>query len=197
MQEGYDVVYGVRTKRKESLWKKILYSSYYKILRNLSDVDIPLDSGDFSLMRREVVNEILKMPEQSLFIRGLRAWVGYKQYGYVYDRDARFAGEVKYTFKKLLKLSYNGLFSFSQFPIKLLTTLGLSIIVVAILYSAYVLVEKFISPDIPQGFTSLAISIFMLSGVQLLSLGIIGEYIVRIYDESRKRPLFIVDKKKL
>jgi dolichol-phosphate mannosyltransferase len=193
--EGYDVVYGVRMNRKESILKKILYASYYKILRNFSDVDIPLDSGDFSLMKREVLTEILKMPEQSLFIRGLRAWVGFKQFGYEYDRDSRVAGEVKYTFKKLFKLGYNGLFSFSQFPIKLLTSLGLIIIIFAIIYSIFVLIEKVLAPGIPQGFTSLAIAIFMLSGVQLLSLGIIGEYVVRIYDESRKRPLFIIDKK--
>jgi glycosyltransferase involved in cell wall biosynthesis len=193
--EGYDVVYGVRKKRKESFLMKLLYSTYYKILRRFSNISIPLDSGDFSMMRRDVVSEILKMPEQSLFIRGLRSWVGYNQYGYEYERDIRAAGEVKYTFKKLFQLAYNGLFSFSQFPVKLLTSLGLTIIIISILYTIYALVAKFLDPDTPQGFTTLAIAIFMLSGVQLLSLGIIGEYVVRIYDETRKRPLFIVNKK--
>ena len=197
IQEGYDVVYGVRRKRKEGMVKRILYSLYYLILQKFSDVYIPLDSGDFSMMRRNVLNEILKMPEQSLFIRGLRSWVGYKQFGYEYERDQRLAGDPKYTFKKLFLLAYNGLFSFSQFPVKLLTNTGFAIVIIAIIYSVYVFVEKLINPNIPQGFATLSIALFMLCGVQLLSLGIIGEYIVRIYDESRKRPLFIINKKEL
>jgi glycosyltransferase involved in cell wall biosynthesis len=195
MQEGYDVVYGVRRKRKESFSKKLAYRLYYLILDNFAEIKIPLDSGDFSMIRRQVLDEMLKMPEQSLFLRGLRSWVGYRQFGYEYERDARFGGEPKYTLGKLFKLAYDGLFSFSQFPVKLLTTLGVVIIIIAILYSIYALIGKFFFPDTPQGFTTLAISIFMFSGIQLLSLGIVGEYIVRIYDESRKRPLYIISKK--
>lgn len=195
IQEGYDVVYGVRRKRKEGVVKKMSYSLYYTILDNFADIKIPLDSGDFSMMRRVVLDEILKMTEQSLFLRGLRSWVGYRQFGYEYERDARIGGDPKYTIKKLFQLAYNGLFSFSQFPVKLLTTTGLAIITIAIGYSVYALVSKFLYPDIPQGFTTLAISIFMLSGVQLLSLGIIGEYVVRIFDEARKRPLYIISQK--
>ena len=195
IQEGFDVVYGVRRKRKEGISKKLAYRLYYLILDNFAEIKIPLDSGDFSMLRRTVLDEILKIPEQSLFIRGLRSWVGYRQFGYEYERDARLAGDPKYTLGKLFRLAYNGLFSFSQFPVKLLTNLGLIIIVISICYSIYALIAKFLFPDTPQGFTTLAISIFMLGGIQLLSLGIIGEYIIRIYDETRKRPLYIISKK--
>jgi len=197
LQEGYDVVYGIRRKRKEVFFKRLAYSLYYMILDNFAEIKIPLDSGDFSLIRRNVLDEMLKIPEHSLFIRGLRSWVGYRQFGYEYERDGRFGGESKYTLGKLFRLAYNGLFSFSQFPVKLLTNLGLVIILIAIAYSVYALIAKFFFPDTPQGFTTLAIGIFMLGGIQLLSLGIIGEYIIRIYDESRKRPLYIISKKEL
>jgi dolichol-phosphate mannosyltransferase len=195
LNEGYDVVYGIRRTRKESIVKRIFYSAYYKILSSFSEIDIPVDSGDFSMLRRDVLDHILKMQEHSLFIRGLRSWVGFRQYGYEYARDSRVAGEVKYTIKKLFQLAYNGLFSFSEFPIKLLTNLGIIIMTISICYSIYALVSKIMYPDIPQGFTTLAISIFMLSGVQLISIGIVGEYVVRIYNETRNRPLFIIVKK--
>jgi polyisoprenyl-phosphate glycosyltransferase len=195
IQEGYDVVYGVRRKRKEGFFKKMAYKTYYRFLGSVSSVPIPLDSGDFSMMRRVVLDNILQMSEQSLFIRGIRSWVGFRQFGYEYERDKRFGGEPKYTLAKLFELAYNGVFSFSQFPVKFLTKLGVFVIVFAILYSIFALYVKITNPEVPQGFTTLAIAIFLFSGVQLVALGMIGEYVLRIYDETRQRPLFIVKDK--
>lgn len=195
IQEGNDVVYGVRRKRKEGFFKKIAYKIYYRFLGSVSSVPIPLDSGDFSMMRRVVLDNVLAMPEQSLFIRGIRSWVGFKQYGYEYERDKRFGGETKYTLKKLFQLAYNGVFSFSQFPVKFLTHLGVFVILFAIIYSAFAIYERIMNPHVPQGFTTLAIAIFLFGGVQLVALGMIGEYVLRIYDETRQRPLFIVKEK--
>jgi polyisoprenyl-phosphate glycosyltransferase len=188
---NFDVVYGVRQKRKEGFFKKFLYKSYYKILKKMASVEIPLDSGDFCLMKKVVVDNMLRMKEQSLFLRGIRSWVGFRQFGYEYERDARFGGEPKYTFKKLFQLAYNGIFSFSQLPVKILTTLGFWVVIIAVLYSFYALYVKITTPDVPQGFTTLAIAIFLFGGIQLLALGIIGEYVLRIYDETRNRPAFI------
>ncbi|MFZ1705167.1 MAG: glycosyltransferase family 2 protein [Saprospiraceae bacterium] len=188
---NYDVVYGVRRKRKEGYFKKLLYKVYYLILKKMASIEIPLDSGDFCMMKRNVVQNMLQMKEQSLFLRGIRSWLGYNQYGYEYERDARLVGEPKYTFKKLLQLAYNGIFSFSQLPIKILTTLGFWVVSISILYSIYALYIKITNPDVPQGFTTLAIAILLLGGIQLLALGIIGEYVLRIYDETRNRPHYI------
>lgn len=195
IDEGYGVVFGVRKKRKEVWWKKMAYSVYYKILKNVSQIEIPLDSGDFSMIGRQALNDILKLKEQSLFIRGIRSWVGYKQYGYEYERDKRFGGEPKYTLKKLFLLAYNGIFSFSTLPVKLLTRIGMLMILSSVLYTMYALYIKFTHPDTPQGFTTLAVAIFLFSGVQLLSLGVIGEYVIRIYDETRGRPIYLVKDK--
>jgi dolichol-phosphate mannosyltransferase len=181
--DGYDVVFGVRKKRKEIVWKKLAYKIYYRFLKKVSQVPIPLDSGDFSMITRNVLNEILASKEHSLFIRGIRSWVGFQQFGYEYERDKRYGGEPKYTLKKLFQLAYNGVFSFSTFPL-------------ALIYSAYAIGMKILYPEkIIQGFTTLAIAIFIFSGVQLIALGMIGEYVLRIYDETRNRPIFIVKEK--
>lgn len=195
MNEGNDVVFAVRKKRKEGFFKKLAYWVYYRALDKVSDTEIPLDSGDFCMMRRAVVDNILLMPEQSLFIRGLRAWVGFKQVGLEYERDARLTGEPKYTFKKLFMLAYNGIFSFSRFPVKLFSRLGATVIFLALIYTFYILLKKFFWGDIPEGFTTQIIFLSLFSGIQLLALGIFGEYITRIYDETRNRPLFIVKEK--
>lgn len=195
IKEGNDVVYAVRKKRKEGLLKKAAYWIYYRALDKVSDTAIPLDSGDFCMMKSVVVDNILAMPEQSLFIRGLRAWVGFKQVGLEYERDKRSAGAPKYTLKTLFKLAYNGIFSFSRYPVKLFSRLGLSVIVFAILYAIYILVKKILFGDVPEGFTTLVLLLSLFSGIQLFALGIFGEYITRIYDETRNRPLFIVKEK--
>lgn len=195
MAEGYDVVYGVRRKRKESFFKKLSYKLYYIILNNLSTIPIPLDSGDFSMISRKVLKQMVDIQEKNLFIRGVRSWVGFRQYAYEYERDARQAGETKYTLKKLMILAYNGIFSFSQFPVKVLARIGFVVILISILYSLYALYMKISQPDVPQGFTTLAIAIFLFGGIQLMALGVIGEYVLRIYDETRNRPHYIEDEK--
>lgn len=196
LSEGYEVVYGVRKKRKERFLKRLAYKSFYRFLGKVSQVSIPLDSGDFSMFTKDVLEKILQAQEHSLFIRGIRSWIGYKQYPFEYERDRRFGGEPKYTIRKLFQLAYNGIFSFSTFPVKFLTTLGVTVILLALIYSTYAITMKILYPEkIIQGFTTLALAIFIFSGVQLLALGMIGEYVLRIYDETRNRPLFVVKEK--
>ena len=194
-KQGNDVVYAVRKKRKEGALKKFAYHSFYRILKSISYVDIPLDSGDFSLVSRRIVDVLNKMPEESRYVRGMRTWIGFKQTGYEYDRDARAAGDSKYSFKKLLKLAYNGIFNFSEFPVKLITNMGLISISVSLIYLTTVLVKKYVYHNVPEGFTALLFSIILFSGVQLLSLGIIGEYVLRIFFQVKGRPLYIVKKR--
>jgi polyisoprenyl-phosphate glycosyltransferase len=192
LDKGCDVVYAVRTKRKEGQLKKIAYWTFYRLLRNVFRVNIPIDSGDFCLMRRAVVRHMLTMPEQSLFVRGIRNWVGFRQKGMRCERDARYAGSPKYSLRGLFKLAYNGIFSFSDVPLRFLGRLGLYIIIASIIYASWILTKKFLWGTVPEGFTTTILVILFFGGVQLVTVRILGEYIHRIYDESRKRPLFIV-----
>ncbi len=194
LQEGYDVIYAIRKNRKESFFKKIAYSVYYRIQKKISNFNIPIDSGDFSMLSKRVVDNINLMPEQSRYLRGMRAWVGFKQIGYEYDRDERQAGETKYSWRKLFELAYNGIFNFSDFPVKLMTKLGFSAILISLVYFIYSLYRIIYYDDVPQGFTATILAIILFSGVQLISLGLIGEYVLRIYNQVRNRPLFIIDK---
>lgn len=194
LKEGYDVVYAVRQKRKESRLKKTAYWLYYRLQQRVSNIHIPLDSGDFSIISRRVVDYINLMPEQSRYLRGMRSWVGFRQYGYVYNRDSRAAGTSKYSWKKLFGLAFNGIFNFSDFPVRFISRLGITTILIAVLYLAYVLVSKIFFGNVPEGFTTLIVAISLFSGVQLISIGLIGEYVLRIYNQVRNRPLFIIDK---
>jgi glycosyltransferase involved in cell wall biosynthesis len=194
IEDGYDVVYAIRKNRKESLLKKLLYKTYYRIQRSVSDFEIPIDSGDFSMLSRRAVDELNNMPEQNRYLRGMRSWIGFRQYGYAYDRDARSAGTTSYSFRKLMALAYNGIFNFSEFPVKVIFNLGIVSIVVSLLYLAFTIIKRFFLGGVPAGFTALLFGIILFSGVQLISLGLIGEYVLRIYDEVRKRPLYIIDK---
>ena len=191
-KSGYDVVYGIRKSRKGSPLMKILYWIYYRVLDSISNIKLPLDVGDFCLMSRKVVDQLNNMPEQSRFIRGMRSWIGFKQVGIEYERQERVAGDSKYTFKKLFILAYNGIFNFSDYPIKLMMKLGLTSIVVSLAYLIFVLIKKYFVGDVPTGFTAMIFAIVLFSGVQLISLSIIGEYMIRIYKEVRNRPMFIV-----
>jgi dolichol-phosphate mannosyltransferase len=193
LKEGYDVVYGVRKKRKEGPFKKFAYWFYYRLLKSIANTDMNLDSGDFSMISRRVANAMIQMPEQSRYLRGMRSWLGFKQYGYEYERHARHAGSTKYSLKKLLELAYNGIFNFSDFPIKAIARLGIMTIVGGILYSAYIVFRKYYFGDVPQGFTSQIIIMTFFTGVQLTAIGIIGEYVIRIYKQVQNRPLFIID----
>ena len=193
MNEGFDVVYAVRKKRKEGLVKKFAYWLYYRLLAKISDTNIPLDSGDFCMMSRRVLDRMLTMQEQSLYLRGIRAWVGYPQAGVEYERAERFAGEPKYDFKQLFQLAYNGMFSFSSLPVRVMRRLGYITLTFTFLYAFKILISYFFyDNNAPQGFTTLALAIFFFSGVQLISIGVLGEYVYRTYNESRERPLFII-----
>ena len=194
LTEGYDVIYAIRKNRKEGPIKKLAYWLYYRLQKKISNFNIPLDSGDFSMLSRRVVDYMNQMPEQSRYLRGMRSWIGFKQKGYEYNRDERQAGETKYSWKKLFELAFNGIFNFSDFPVKIITRAGFFTIVVSLLYLCYIIFRKLVYNNVPQGFTATFVAIVLFSGVQLLSLGLIGEYVLRIYNQVRNRPLFIVDK---
>ncbi len=191
---GYDVIYAIRKNRKESFFKKLAYSSYYRLQKKISSFNIPIDSGDFSMLSRRVVDNMNNMPEQSRYLRGMRAWVGFKQIGFEYDRDERHAGETKYSWTKLFELAFNGIFNFSDFPVKIITGLGFFTVVFSLMYFVYNIYQKIYYNNVPQGFTATILAIILFSGVQMISLGLIGEYVLRIYNQVRNRPLFVIDK---
>jgi glycosyltransferase involved in cell wall biosynthesis len=193
LDKGYDVAYGVRKKRKESIIKKFFYSTFYKILQGMSNIHIPLDSGDFCVMKRKVVDSMLKLPEQNPFLRGMRAWVGFKQIGVEYERAARLEGESGYTLRKLLRIAMDGIFSFSSAPIRLITILGVIGLSFALVYSFLVIKNYLVHGIGVRGFSTVYILICFFSSLVLICLGVIGEYIVRIYDEVRQRPYVVID----
>ncbi len=194
LTNGYDVIYAIRKNRKESFFKKLAYSAYYRLQKKISNFNIPIDSGDFSMLSRRVVDQLNSMPEKSRYLRGMRAWVGFKQIGFEYDRDERQAGKTKYSWSKLFELAFNGIFNFSDFPIQFITRLGFLTILFSLIYFGYNVFRKLVYNDVPKGFTATILAIILFSGVQLISLGLIGEYVLRIYNQVRNRPLFVVDK---
>ena len=191
-RQGYQVVYAQRLKRKQEGWfKRLTAYIFYRLLRQLADVDIPADTGDFCLMDRQVVDVLNAMPESNRYIRGLRAWIGFQQTAVKFEREPRFAGEVKYTFRKSFSLALNSLISFSRVPLRLSTYLGLLSAVVALLMALLVLYWRLHDPNSPiTGLATIIIAIFFLGSVQLVCLGILGEYIGRIYEEIKGRPLY-------
>ena len=194
LDEGYDVAYGERRKRKENVLKKVSYRLFYRLLRQLSRTEIPLDSGDFCVMKRQVVENILKLPEQNPFLRGMRAWVGFKQIAVTYERQARVDGESGYTLAKLLKIGADGIFSFSKIPIRIITFIGLLGLAVAFTFTIALVVLYFARAIDVRGFTTLAILISFFGSLNLICLGVIGEYIARIYDESLNRPHSVIER---
>lgn len=193
-REGYDVVYAIRQKRKENVLKKAAYRLFYRLLKSISYIDIPLDSGDFCFMSRRVVDILNQMPEESRYIRGMRSWIGFQQIGIPYERAERAAGASKYSFRMLLNLAYNGIFNFSEFPIKVIKRIGYSAVGASIVYLIYSLYRKLMHNDVPQGFTATIFIIIFFSGIQLFFMGIMGEYLLRIFFQVKGRPLFIVEK---
>jgi len=194
-QEGYQVVYAVRSEREgESWFKTFTASMFYRLIFKITDVKIPLDTGDFRLMDRSVVDVLNKMREKHRFLRGMSAWVGFKQIGVSYKRQARFAGETKYPFKKMLKLALNAITGFSYFPLQLATYLGFIAAGISILAIPVVIITRIIGTQAFFGQATTLIAVLFLGGVQLISLGILGEYIGRVYDEVKGRPLYIVSK---
>ena len=198
-QAGHDVIYGVRKRRKEGLLKRSAYFGFYRLLSFLSEIDIPLDSGDFCVMDRRVVQAMIQIGEQEPFIRGLRAWVGFRHVGLPYERDARAAGQVKYTFRKLLGLALNGIFSFSTRPLRLATYFGFAVSGVSFMGATFTLLQRLFREQFQQiglapvpGYATTVIALLFLGGVQLICLGILGEYIGRIYDNVKGRPQSVV-----
>lgn len=192
-EKGYDVVYGKRKKRSgETFFKLITAKYFYKFLNFMSDIDIPKDTGDFRLIDRKVAEVFKKMPERNRFVRGMMSWIGFNQTFIEYERDARFAGETKYPLKKMLKFASDGIFSFSTKPLKLVSSLGIFSLFISVLVFIYSIVSKFFIHETIGGWTSTTILIAFFGGLQLVSLGIVGEYIARIYEESKNRPLYII-----
>ncbi len=191
-REGYEVVYAVREKRKETALKRAAYHTFYRLLKQLASIDIPLDSGDFCVMDRRVVDLLGAMPERNRFVRGIRAWVGFRQIGVPCERGCRQAGEPKYTLGKLMRLATDGLVSFSYVPLRLASIMGFVISAVAFALALWTVYEKIVHPDYIAGFTTIVVAVSLLGGIQLITLGIIGEYIGRIFDEVKGRPLYTV-----
>ena len=192
-REGYQVVYAVRSEREGETWfKRVTASLFYRMIFRITDVNIPLDTGDFRLMDRSVVDVMNQMREKHRFLRGMSSWVGFKQIGVEYKRKARFAGETKYPFKKMFKLALNAITSFSYFPLQLATYLGFIAAGLSVLAIPIVAILRLTTGTALLGQATTLIIVLFLGGVQLISLGIIGEYIGRIYDEAKGRPLYVV-----
>ena len=196
-EEGNEVIYGKRKTRKgESAFKLLTAKMFYKTLNALSDVEIPKDTGDFRLVDRKVIDVVNAMPEHNKFLRGLFSWVGFKQVAYEYERKERYAGKTKYPLKKMLKLASDGIMGFSTKPLKLVGGLGIFTILLSILILIYSIVSYIFNlNNLTAGWTSIMVAITLFSGVQLVSIWIIAEYIARIYDEAKNRPEYIIEKK--
>lgn len=197
-REGADVVYAVRQKRKEGIGKRLSYKLFYRLMGRMSSIRMPLDSGDFGLIDRQALDAMLALPERNRFVRGLRAWVGFKQVGLTYERHARAAGEPKYNFRRLVKLAADGIFNFSTVPLRAIFNFGLVICVATVLIGLFLVVQRLFdfsifgvrSSDVP-GFTSLALALMLLFGMNFIVLGVIAEYVGRIYEEVKGRPTYI------
>ena len=195
-QEGFDVVYAKRKKRNgESKFKLVTAKFFYRFLNYMSEIDIPMDTGDFRLMDKKVVEAFKEMPERNRFVRGMVSWVGFDQTCIEYERDERLAGETKYPLKKMIKFATDGIVSFSTKPLKLVQVLGFVTIIMAVFIFIYSLMSKYVFKTVTAGWTSIMIIISFFSGVQLFSIGLLGEYIARIYDESKNRPLYLIKQK--
>lgn len=193
-EAGYDVVYAQRRKREGETWfKEWTAKIFYRLMRRMTTIDIPLDTGDFRLMSRRVVDDLTRLQEQSRFVRGLVTWVGYNQTPILYDRDARHAGSTKYPFSKMVKFALDGITGFSSQPLRLASHVGLFFAMASLALMLFLMLYKVGGGEgIIPGWTSLAVAVLFLGGVQLLAIGILGEYVGRIYDQVKRRPLYLV-----
>ncbi|TWE01091.1 dolichol-phosphate mannosyltransferase [Neobacillus bataviensis] len=192
-KEGYEVVYAKRKARKgETFFKLLTAKTFYRFLNYMSDIDIPTDTGDFRIIDRKVADVFKNMTERNRFIRGMVTWIGFRQTYIEYERDERFAGVTKYPLKKMVKFASDGIFSFSSRPLRLVTGVGFLTVFISIGLLLYSIIVKLLGKPIEAGWASLMVAISFFSGIQLLGLGIIGQYIARIYDESKNRPNYIV-----
>jgi dolichol-phosphate mannosyltransferase len=195
-REGYDVAYGLRTDRPgETAFKRATAKGFYRLLNRLSDTEIPLDVGDFRLMDRRVVDALIAMPERARFIRGMVSWVGYRQVAVPYRRAERFAGETKYPLFKMLRLAVDGMTSFSLVPLRLATWVGFASSLVALAGIAFALGVRLFSREWVPGWAALFVAVLFIGGVQLVALGIVGEYVGRIYAEAKRRPLYLLQER--
>lgn len=192
-EEGYEVVYAKRKQRKGETWFKLLTAKYfYKFLNYMSDIDIPKDTGDFRIIDRKIADVFNQMTERNRFIRGMMSWVGFRQTYVEYERDERFAGETKYPLKKMIKFASDGIIAFSTKPLRIVMSLGLLSVLISIIVLLYTITVKIFGHGTQTGWASIMVAITFFSGIQLLGLGIVGQYIARIYDESKNRPIYIV-----
>ena len=191
-RQGYEVVYAVRRRPKDGLLKRTAYATFYRTLRAIADIDIPLDAGDFCLLDRRVVDTLVSLPERNRFLRGLRSWVGFRQVGLQYERDARHAGRAKYRLGKLLRLALSGYVGFSTMPLRLATWLGFSAATAGFALAVWAVLTRILEVPSPRGWASTLAVILFVGGVQLVMLGVVGEYLSRVYDEVRRRPVYVV-----
>ncbi len=192
-REGFDVVYAIREKRKEGWVKRLAYLAFYRLLRVMARIELPLDAGDFCLMDRRVVSVLSSLEERARFLRGLRSWVGLRQIGIRVERQARNSGDAKYTYGKLFNLALDGLVSFSFVPLRAISLIGAVISVFSILLAIFYAVKKLVEGLHPPGFATTVVMILFFAGVQLLTIGVIGEYVGRIFEEVKRRPSYIVN----
>jgi dolichol-phosphate mannosyltransferase len=191
-REGHDVVYAIRAQRKESWMKRAAYAMFYRLLQRVANIEIPLDAGDFCIMDRRVVDLLVGMPERNRFVRGIRSWVGLDQIGLAYERHARHAGKPKFTFTRLVYLALDGLVSFSYIPLRVITVLGFVVSFISIVLAIFYVIQRLTIGLYPPGFATLTVAIFFLAGIQLITIGVIGEYVGRIFEEVKRRPLYVV-----
>jgi|JI10StandDraft_1071094.scaffolds.fasta_scaffold08209_6 glycosyltransferase involved in cell wall biosynthesis len=196
IRESANIVFGQRvTRKKEGWFKKISASIYYRLLNFLSDVELPLDSGDFRLLDRQVIDTFKELKEKNKYIRGLMGWVGYKQLPFLYEREARFAGKTHYSFTKMLQLAIKGLLYFSKKPLMIAMNLGFISVLIGLLLAIYVLVSKFVYHEAVTGWSSILISVIFFGGIQLLSIGILGQYLGSIFEEVKNRPEYLISRR--
>ena len=193
-REGYDVVYARRASRQEGYVLRLCYFLYYRLLANVAEVQLPLDAGDFALLSRRVVLHLRKLREHNRYLRGLRTWVGFRQLGIPVHRDARASGRSKYSFARLVRLATDGLFAFSTIPLRAASAIGALGMAASGCFAAYAIYAKLALGQSPRGFTALLVVVTFLAGIQLLFLGIMGEYLGRIYEEVKARPLYLVER---
>lgn len=192
--EGFDVVYGIKTKRKEGVAKRVMFSLYYKILNKISSYKMPLDAGTFSIINHRVLETLKNIPERNKYFSGLRAWVGFKQTGVIYERAARYSGKPT-SLKRLVSLAFDGFFSFSYIPLKIASLFGFMFAALAFAMIIFVIIARIFLHLGIVGWTSTISAILLIGGVQLITLGIIGEYLARIYDQVKNRPEYIISEK--
>ena len=193
-REGHDIVYAIRANRKEGWFRRRAYTYFYRILQRIANIQIPLDAGDFCIMDRRAVDILTNMPERNRFVRGIRSWIGLDQVGLAYERDSRYAGQPKFTLSRLIYLALDGLVSFSFLPLRAISILGLIISFISIMLAIGYTIQKLTRGLNPPGFATTIVAIFFLAGIQLITLGVIGEYVGRIFEEVKRRPLYVVRK---